>query len=129
VTWRGAMFTGVPNFAWVFGYFRASWTLRADLIGDLVCRLLLHMDTKGAGVVVPTLRPQEAAMALQPWVEPDNFNPGYLARGIHLLPKQGAHPPWLHRQDYAVEKDELPRADLDDGSLAYTPRVASPVAA
>ena len=27
VTWRGTMFTGVPNMAWVFGYFRASWTL------------------------------------------------------------------------------------------------------
>jgi cation diffusion facilitator CzcD-associated flavoprotein CzcO len=25
VTYRGMMFTGVPNMAWVFGYFRASW--------------------------------------------------------------------------------------------------------
>ena len=33
VTYRGMMFTGVPNMAWVFGYFRASWTLRADLVG------------------------------------------------------------------------------------------------
>ena len=34
VTYRGMMFTDVPNLLWVFGYFRASWTLRADLIGD-----------------------------------------------------------------------------------------------
>ena len=27
VTYHGMMFTGVPNMAWVFGYFRASWTL------------------------------------------------------------------------------------------------------
>jgi len=40
VTYRGMMFTGVPNMAWVFGYFRASWTLRADLVSDFVCRLL-----------------------------------------------------------------------------------------
>ena len=40
VTYRGIMFTGVPNLAYVFGYFRASWTLRADLISDFVCRLL-----------------------------------------------------------------------------------------
>ena len=43
VTYRGMMFTGVPNMIWVFGYFRASWTLRADLIGDFACRLLGHM--------------------------------------------------------------------------------------
>ena len=46
VTYRGMMFTGVPNLLWVFGYFRASWTLRADLIADFVCRLLHHMKTK-----------------------------------------------------------------------------------
>ena len=44
VTYRGMMFTGVPNLLWVFGYFRASWTLRADLLADFVCRLLKHMN-------------------------------------------------------------------------------------
>ena len=34
VTYRGMMFTGVPNLAWVFGYLRAAWTLRADLVAD-----------------------------------------------------------------------------------------------
>jgi len=43
VTYRGTMFTGVPNMAWVFGYFRASWTLRTDLVAEFVCRLLTHM--------------------------------------------------------------------------------------
>ena len=38
VTWRGIMITGVPNMAYVFGYFRHSWTLRVDLVSDLVCR-------------------------------------------------------------------------------------------
>jgi len=119
VGWHGAMFTGVPNLAWVFGYFRASWTLRADLLSAFVCRLLQHMDARGSQVVVPALRLQDQGMALKPWVEADNFNPGYLQRGLHLLPHQGSHPPWLHRQDYALDKDELPRADLDDGSLVY----------
>ena len=119
VTWRGAMFSGVPNLAWVFGYFRASWTLRADLIGDFVCRLLRHMDDKQAAVVTPTLRAVDQGMVLKPWIEPQNFNPGYLARGMHLLPRQGAHDPWLHKQDYGVEKDELPRVDLDDATLVY----------
>ena len=47
MTYRGMMFTGVPNLVWIMGYFRASWTLRADLVCDFVCRLLDHMD--GAG--------------------------------------------------------------------------------
>ena len=119
VTWRGTMFTGVPNMAWVFGYFRASWTLRADLVGDFVCRLLKHMAARGAAVVTPRLRNQDADMALLPWVEPENFNPGYLLRGIERMPKQGERMPWRHTQDYWSDKDELPRADLDDGTLAY----------
>jgi cation diffusion facilitator CzcD-associated flavoprotein CzcO len=119
VTWRGMMFTGVPNLVWIFGYFRASWTLRVDLVADLVCRLLEHLDELGAEVVVPRLRPGEEDMALRPWVDPEDFNPGYLTRSLHLMPKQGDHQPWLHTQDYWVDKTELPEADLDDGSLAY----------
>jgi cation diffusion facilitator CzcD-associated flavoprotein CzcO len=119
VTYHGTMFTGVPNMAWVFGYFRASWTLRADLIADYVCRLLAHMDERGAQMVVPRLRPEDEGMKLLPWVDPGNFNPGYIQRGLHLLPRQGDREPWRHTQDYWSEKDILPAADLDDGALAY----------
>ena len=119
VGYLGTMFSGVPNLAWVFGYFRASWTLRADLIADFVCRLLAHMDRRGAGVVTPTLRAQDEDMELHPWVDPENFNPGYLMRGMHLLPRQGDRPPWRHTQDYWSERDTLPLVDLDDGTLVY----------
>lgn len=119
VTWRGALFTGVPNLAWVFGYFRASWTLRADMLAEFVCRLLDHMDARGATRVVPELRDQDADMPLLPWVTEENFNPGYLQRGMALLPKQGDRPPWQHSQDYWRDKEELPAADLDDGSLRF----------
>ena len=119
VGWRGAMFTGVPNLVWVFGYFRASWTLRVDLLADLVCRLLTAMQARGADVVVPRLRPQDADMPLHPWVREADFNPGYLQRSMHLLPRQGDRDPWLHTQDYATDAAALPRADLEDGSLAF----------
>ena len=119
VTYRGMMFTGVPNLVWVFGYFRASWTLRADLIGDFVCRLLAHMDEKGAARVTPELRPEDADMPLLPWVDPENFNPNYMMRSMHLLPKRGDKPEWQHSQDYWAEKDIIPAADLDDGCLRY----------
>ena len=54
------MFTGVPNMAWVFGYFRASWTLRADLVADFVCRLLDPHEANGADSVEVALRPEDA---------------------------------------------------------------------
>ena len=119
VTYRGMMFTGVPNMLWVFGYFRASWTLRADLISDFTCRLLQHMDALGAQKVTPALRPEDADMPIGPWMDPDNFNPNYLMRSMHLLPKRGDKPEWQHTQDYWVEKDALPAAKLDDGCLVY----------
>ena len=119
VAWRGTMFTGLPNMVWVFGYFRASWTLRADLVSAFVCRLLNHMDTRGAQVVIPALRPQDRDMKLSPWVDPENFNPGYMARGLSLLPKQGSDGPWIHNQDYWTERDEMRLANLDDGTLVY----------
>ncbi len=119
VTYRGMMFTGVPNMAWVFGYFRASWTLRADLIADFVCRLLGHMREIGAARVTPALRDDDADMELLGWIDPENFNPGYIMRGMHLLPRRGDKPEWQHSQDYWTEKDTLPNAALDDGCLTY----------
>ncbi len=119
VTYRGMMFTGVPNMAWVFGYFRASWTLRADLVGDFVCRLLRHMKRKGAHRVTPTLRPEDKGMPLLPWIDPENFNPGYIMRGMHMLPKRGDKPEWQHTQDYWAEKDEFPAIDLDGNTFVY----------
>ena len=119
VTYRGMMFTGVPNMAWVFGYFRASWTLRADLVGDFVCRLLNHMQAKGVRRVTPALRAEDRAMPLLPWIDPENFNPGYIMRGMHLLPKRGDKPEWQHTQDYWTEKDEFPAIDLDGGAFVY----------
>ena len=119
VTYRGMMFTGVPNMAWVFGYFRASWTLRADLVADFVCRLLRHMKKIGARRVTPTLRPEDRDMRLLPWIDPENFNPGYLMRGMHLLPQRGDKPEWQHTQDYWTEKDTFPATDLDDAVFVY----------
>jgi cation diffusion facilitator CzcD-associated flavoprotein CzcO len=119
ITYRGMMFTGVPNMAWVFGYFRASWTLRVDLVADFVCRLINHMKEKGASRVTPELRPEDKDMPLLPWIDPENFNPGYLIRNMHLLPKRGDKPEWQHTQDYWTEKDTFPTTDLDDAVFVF----------
>jgi cation diffusion facilitator CzcD-associated flavoprotein CzcO len=119
VTYRGIMFTGLPNLAYVFGYFRASWTLRADIISDFVCRLLGHMEEVGASVVVPELRPGVDEFERRPWVDPEDFNPGYLTRSMHLMPKQGPHDPWRWGDSYPIERKVLAEADLTDGTLQF----------
>jgi monooxygenase len=119
VTWRGVMISDVPNMAYMFGYFRHSWTLRVDLVIDLVDRLFRHMEDRGATVVVPTLRPEDADMEIRPWSDPENFNAGYVMRSQHVLFKQGDREPWTHMLEHEQEMEILPKADLDDGSLVY----------
>ncbi len=125
VTYRGMMFTGVPNMAWVFGYFRASWTLRVDLMGDFVCGLLNHMDSEGMDEVRVELRAEDKDMEILPWMDADNFNPGYLMRSMHLMPKRGSNPIWEHTQDYWKERDELPTVDLTAEEFVYSRRAVA----
>lgn len=124
LTYRGMMFTGLPNLVWIFGYFRASWTLRVDLVADFVCRLLNHMDARGARQVAVAPQPRDAGMARLPWVDPEAFNPGYLMRGMDALPRRGDSPEWQHTQDYWAERTALPAVDLDGPEFVYdTPAV------
>ncbi|MFC3068147.1 flavin-containing monooxygenase [Phenylobacterium soli] len=128
VTYRGMMFTGVPNMVWVFGYFRASWTLRVDIMGDFVCRLLNHMKKKGVAKVSVQLRPEDKDMPRLPWIDEDNFNPGYLMRDIDLMPRRGNKPEWQHTQDYWAERNELPKVDLDGPEFRYEGQAVRPEA-
>ena len=116
---RAIMFSDVPNMAWVFGYLRTSWTMRSDMVAEFVCRLLKHMQEKGVKMVVPRLREEDKGMPEKPFVDPENFNAGYLTRALKLMPKQGDHDPWVHTQDYYSDKDTIATADLDDGTLIY----------
>jgi monooxygenase len=119
VNYRGMMFTGVPNVAWVMGYFRASWTLRVDMMGDFICRLLHQMDAKGASRVDVQLRPEDHNMPILPWIEDDNFNPNYLMRDLHKMPRRGDKPEWRHNQHYWKEREEFPLINLDGAEFVY----------
>jgi cation diffusion facilitator CzcD-associated flavoprotein CzcO len=119
VTWRGLMISGVPSMAYVFGYLRYSWTLRADLVCDLVARMLSHMEAAGATMVMPALRPQDAGMERRPFCDPENFSAGYIMRAQDTLFRQGDREPWTHLLEYHQERETLPAADLCDGSLVY----------
>ncbi|MBI1252504.1 MAG: SidA/IucD/PvdA family monooxygenase [Alphaproteobacteria bacterium] len=119
VNYRGMMFTGVPNMLWIFGYFRASWTLRVDMLADFVVRLLKHMDANGYQRVEVALRKEDHNMPLLPWIDAENFNPNYLLRAMHQLPKRGDKPEWQHNQDYWRERDEIPLIDLNGAEYVY----------
>jgi cation diffusion facilitator CzcD-associated flavoprotein CzcO len=118
-TYRGIMNSGIPNMAFMFGYLRTSWTMRVDLVCDFVCKLLNNMDDKGAVSCTPTLRPKDAGMAVYPWIDEEEFNPGYMQRGKHLMPRRGENEPWNFTTDYYLEKDQLPLVDLDEDALVY----------
>jgi monooxygenase len=115
VTWRGLMISGVPNMAYAFGYFRHSWTLRVDLVNDVVERIFARMAERGASTVEPQLRPEDEDMPLLPWVAEDNFNAGYVMRGKDRMFRQGDRDPWTHMHEHDHERAVLPEADLDDG--------------
>jgi monooxygenase len=99
ICYRGFMLSGVPNFAVAFGYTNASWTLRADLSARAVCRLLKHLESSGASIVVPTPPPSVVASAETIL----SLTSGYISRSAHLLPKQGPKTPWKTRHNYVVD--------------------------
>ncbi|MGI9346348.1 MAG: flavin-containing monooxygenase, partial [Gammaproteobacteria bacterium] len=125
VTYRGILFSDIPNMSQMFGYFRTSWTMRVDLVADFICNLLKHMDSLGTGSVTPVLTPEEQAMERLPWVEEEVFNSGYIKRSMHLFAHQLAQAPWKFNYDYYTERDELPAVDLDETALVYAPRTLS----
>ncbi|MEM1436940.1 MAG: NAD(P)/FAD-dependent oxidoreductase [Pseudomonadota bacterium] len=118
-TYRGVMLSDFPNFAFMFGYLRTSWTMRVDLVAGYLCRLLKHMDERQARVVTPKLRPQDQQMEKRRWIAEAEFNPGYMNRAIEQLPNSGEHEPWVFSPDYYQEKEEIPRFDLDEDALVY----------
>ncbi|MEQ8857530.1 MAG: NAD(P)/FAD-dependent oxidoreductase [Pseudomonadales bacterium] len=119
-TWsyKGMMFSGVPNLVQTFGYINASWTLRADLTSEYVCRLLNHMQATGMRQCTPQLREEDQNMVARPWI--DDFSAGYMQRAMHLFPKQGDRGPWRNTQNYAVDRRMIRNAPLEDGALRFT---------
>ena len=115
LAYKGVMISGVPNFASVFGYINASWTLKADLICNYVCRLLNFMDRKGVRQVTP--RPVDES-AVAPFVE--HFTPGYMQRALASWPKQGHRKPWRVYQNYLRDTISLRWTRVDDEGLEFS---------
>lgn len=120
MSWRGVMLEEVPNLFFVFGYLRTSWTMRVELVADFVCRMLAHMKETGASVVTPGPGPEDAGLERLDWIPDSEFSAGYIARGRHLMPRQGDRGPWRFTPDYYLERETLPNAPLDDGTLTFS---------
>ena len=120
MTYKGAMFSDVPNLASVFGYTNASWTLKADLICQFVCRLLNHMAARGYRQCTP--HNDDRAAARLPLVD---FSSGLFQRALDLFPKQGSKSPWRSRQNYARDFLALKFGALGDGALRFSSPAAS----
>ena len=108
MVYRGAMLSGVPNFAFVVGYTNASWTLKADLVCGWVVRLLQHMERAGRAVVTAT---KEEGVTEEPFLD---FASGYVQRSVADFPRQGSREPWKLRQNYFYDAWKLGRARFDD---------------
>ncbi|WP_110944534.1 flavin-containing monooxygenase [Streptomyces niger] len=117
--WRGAMMTGVPNFAVCIGYTNASWTLRADLTSRLVCKVLNFMDRNDYAAVVPE---PGGPLAERPLLD---LAAGYVKRSIDAFPRQGDRGPWKVRQNYVLDAATTMRTNLRR-TLRPTPRAAVP---
>lgn len=118
VTWRGVMIEGLPNMTYHFGYFRATWTLRIELVNQFVGRLWRFMDEHGHKKVCP-VREDEGPQDNQPWVSSDYVDPGYMMRALPYLFQQGKGEAWRHFYEYKDEIKILPNVDLTEQHLRY----------
>ncbi|MGD2045204.1 MAG: NAD(P)/FAD-dependent oxidoreductase [Gemmatimonadota bacterium] len=114
LSYKGMMYSDVPNFASSLGYTNASWTLRADLVSEHVCRLLNHM--KRRDYVQCTPRRQDSSISEEPVL---NLKSGYIRRALSRMPKQGSQAPWRFNQNYVKDLFALRLGRVDDSALEF----------
>lgn len=123
VAYKGIMLSGVPNFAFSFGYTNSSWTLKVGLLCEHFCRLLAHMDDHGYDQVRP--EPADPGMPTRPLLD---FGAGYVQRVIDQLPRQGVDGPWLMTMNYTIDAEVLRNGPVTDACLRFsrTPTWSAP---
>jgi monooxygenase len=114
LNYKGVMLSNVPNLGITFGYTNASWTLKADLTSEYLCRLINHMDKHGYATVMARL--DEIPEDTEPFLD---FSSGYVQRGLDLLPRQHRHKPWRLEQNYRSDLINLRFGKIEDGVLEF----------
>jgi cation diffusion facilitator CzcD-associated flavoprotein CzcO len=116
--YKSMMLSGVPNFAFAIGYINASWTLKVDLVCEHLCRLLAHMDERGADMVVPVRG--EGEIGRRPLFD---LTSGYVLRGIQRFPHAGTRGPWTAEHAYERDVERLRDGPVDGPELRFRTRV------
>jgi monooxygenase len=114
VLYKGIMFSGVPNMAFVFGYTNASWTLRADLLAEYFCRMVNFMDARDYVEARP--KEPDPAMPVKPL---GNLKSGYFKRAGELLPREGLKGVWRNPQSYVFDIFRFRFGAIADGILEF----------
>ena len=120
MAYKGMMLTDMPNMAFTIGYTNASWTLKADLVSEFVCRVLNYMDSQGFDTVVPQ-HPGDSVDE-RPLMD---FTPGYVLRALDYLPKAGSVTPWRLKQNYLLDLQLIRRGRVDDDALYFSKKTAA----
>ena len=115
LSYKGMMYSDIPNFASAFGYTNASWTLKSDLTAQYMCRLLNYMQSRDYDYCTP--RRRDLSITEEPAI---TLNSGYLQRSNDLLPKQGSKKPWRLHQNYARDLLALKLGRINDGTMEFT---------
>ena len=113
--YKACMFSNVPNFSAVFGYLNASWTLRADIVAEYVCRVLNHLQATGTDVATPALA-DPASLTEENIFD---FSSGYIQRSLHIMPKNADANPWRLSQNYVQDRVDMRTGAIDDGVLKF----------
>jgi monooxygenase len=131
MVYKGMMLSGLPNFAFTFGYTNASWTLKADLVSEFACRLLAYMDSRGYDTCVPVN--DDPTVTERPFTD---FSAGYVRRFIDQLPRSGSRAPWRVSMNYPRDVIALRYGKINDGTMRFSylsrtqvPRAAAGVTA
>jgi cation diffusion facilitator CzcD-associated flavoprotein CzcO len=112
--YRGMMLSGVPNLVQAFGYTNSSWTLKADLTAQYVCRMLNYMRRKGKHTAVPVVDPDRVTE--EPMLD---FTSGYVQRSIGNFPRQAQESPWRVYQNYFLDLVSLRFSSLTRTALKF----------
>jgi monooxygenase len=121
MVYKGMMLSEFPNFAFTLGYTNASWTLKADLVAEYVCRLLNHMGAGGYDACMPRIT--DPSVTEEPLLD---FTSGYVLRALEGLPKQGSREPWKLKQSYPFDLRKMRFGPVEDGTMQFSRRVAAP---
>jgi monooxygenase len=115
MTYKGVLMQDIPNMAFVFGYTHLPWTLKADIAGAYLCRLLKHMDDNG--YTVATARDVEGCATDDPMI--GELQSGYVLRAKDIMPRQGSKLPWRVLMNYEKDSKMLLDDPVDDGMLCF----------